>query len=172
MSLTLINKELLEDNDCFGCGHVNEHGLKIAVFRDSEDDTRLLGRLDAKTHMTGFPGMMHGGVIYTALDCLSSWVPTILLAEIRAAWVLRSATIKYLRPVLGTKLIDLSAKIEASVPAWQAVSVQAEARNAAGKLLVSGRFKMVPLSLDRFKNVAGLDELPLNWQRLLGETQA
>ncbi len=45
MSLKLINKNFLEDNDCFGCGHVNEHGLKIAVFRDAEDETRLLGRL-------------------------------------------------------------------------------------------------------------------------------
>ncbi len=170
MSLELINRDFLEGNDCFGCGHVNEHGLKIAVFRDAEDDTRLLGRLDTKTHMTGFPGMIHGGVIYTALDCLSSWVPTILLSEMHAAWVLQSANIKYLRPALGTESIVLSARIETSVPAWQAVSVQAEARNAAGKLLVSGRFKMLPLSVERFKSVAGLDKIPSNWQRLLDDS--
>lgn len=171
MSIELINRDFLEGNDCFGCGHLNENGLKIEVFRDSEDKTRLIGRLEPKRHMTGFPGMTHGGVIYTALDCLASWTPTILLSEMKAAWVLKSASIKYLRPALGFGSITLSAGlIKGTVSTWQPVSVQAEARDEAGTLLVSGRFKMMPLSVDRFKKVADLDEIPLNWQRLLGET--
>jgi len=170
MSIEQINRDLLEENDCFGCGHLNKHGLKIAVFRDAKDKTRLLGQLDAKPHMTGFPGMTHGGVIYTALDCLASWTPTILLSEMKAAWILQSANIRYLRPALKVGAIALSAIIKAEVPAWQPVAVQAEARDEKGALLARGRFKMVPLSADRFKKVAGLKKIPENWRPLLGES--
>ncbi len=169
MSIEYINRSWLEENDCFGCGHLNDHGLKITVFRDTDDKTRLLGQLEAKPYMTGFPGMMHGGVLYTALDCLASWTPTVLRAEMKAAWVLQSSNIRYLRPALQVGTIDLSAMIRTEGAVGQALVVQAEARDESGALLVRGCFKMLPLSADRFKKVAGLQDIPESLRHLLGE---
>lgn len=71
----MLNKSLLPDNHCFGCGHENANGLKIEVSRDPENENRVIVTFQPENHMIGFPGMTHGGVIYTALDCLASWSP-------------------------------------------------------------------------------------------------
>ncbi len=166
----VLNEVLLEDNDCLGCGFLNPHGLHIEITRDPENAQRLIGTFNPKAHMTGFPGITHGGAIYTALDCLASWVPTILFSETKAAWVLRSSQMRYLRPAPPGETMMLSAHIKGPIEPWKAVMVQAEARNKSGLLLSEGRFKMVPLTADRFKTVAGLKEIPENWRRLLKAT--
>ncbi len=163
-----LNQVLLQENDCFGCGHLNPHGLKIEVNRDPEDASRIVGAFYPAAHMVGFPGITHGGVIYTALDCLASWTPTILLSEMKAAWILGSAAIRYLRPAAPARPIMLSARIKGGVSKWKPIVVQAQARNETNQLLAEGRFKVVPLTPDRFKTVAGLDEVPENWRHLMG----
>lgn len=167
MPIEIINQDILEDNDCFGCGMFNPHGLKIEVTRDPGNPKRLLSCFYPKDHMIGFPGITHGGVIYTALDCLASWTPTILLPETKAAWILQGANIRYLRPAHQGMALQLSARIKKPSAAWCPVTVQAQARDEDGHLLVEGRFKLVPLGLDRFKSVTGLDRIPQNWRRLL-----
>jgi len=162
----MINKVVLPGNDCFGCGHDNEHGLKIEVFRDG-DQEQLVGHFKPKAHMTGFPGITHGGVIYTALDCLASWAPTILMPEIKAAWILRSAEIKYLRPAHEALPLILSASIPKRTKIWKPVVVQTKAHDEEGVLLVEGLFKVVPLTPEKLKTIAGIDRLPENWQGLL-----
>lgn len=167
MSPRVINKVLLPENACFGCGHDNAMGLKIEVYRDPEDENRLIGRLHPRDHMIGFPGMTHGGVIYTALDCLASWTPTLLRSEMKAAWVLRSAEMKYLRPAhIGNTLL-ISAYIAKETKMWRPIVVQAEARDQKENLLTVGHFKLVPLTSEKLKAVAGINHLPENWRRLL-----
>ncbi len=163
----MINRHFLPGNDCFGCGHENEHGLQIAVFRDDQHQDRLIAQFTPKAHMIGFPGITHGGVIYTALDCLASWAPTILRSEIKAAWMLRSAEIKYLRPAHAGSNLMLSAAITKQTKNWRPIVVQTTVHNDAGLLLVEASFKVVPLTPEKLKELAGLEELPENWRRLL-----
>src|SRR5262245_27048873 len=73
-SAAVLNRTLLEGNTCFGCGHQNHAGLKIEIVRDSENAEVLCGRFTPTATMTGFPGIVHGGTVFTALDCLSTWV--------------------------------------------------------------------------------------------------
>ncbi|MFQ5588145.1 MAG: PaaI family thioesterase, partial [Nitrospiria bacterium] len=135
----VLNRVLLEDNDCFGCGHLNPRGLKIEVGRDPEHEHRLVGVFHPTEDMTGFPGITHGGAIYTALDCLASWTPTILLSEIKAAWILRSAEIRYLRPAPPARPIMLSARIKGEVQQGKPVVVHAKACGEGEALLAEGR---------------------------------
>ncbi|MEO2054953.1 MAG: PaaI family thioesterase [Nitrospira sp.] len=165
----IINKDLLPGNDCFGCGHDNAAGLKIEVFRDPENSNQLLGRFQTSRKTIGFPGITHGGAIYTAMDCLASWVPTILRSEIKAAWVLRSANIKYLRPAREGIQISLSGSIVQEGKKGKPLVVQIRACNAKGDRLAEGQFKVVPLSMERFKEIAGIDQLPENWKVLLSD---
>lgn len=165
----MINRYFLPGNDCFGCGHENEHGLQITVFRDHKHQDHLLGHFKPKAHMVGFPGITHGGAIYTALDCLASWAPTILKPEMKAAWMLRSAEIKYLRPSHPGSVLTLRALMPKTTKTWRPLVVQTTAHNEAGDLLIKGNFKVVPLPPEKLKAIAGLDELPENWRRLLRE---
>ena len=87
----VLNRALLPGNTCFGCGHHNAAGLHIDVVRDPEEAQVLRGRFEPTADMIGFPGIVHGGAIFTALDCLSTWVAIVLGPNREAAWVLRSA---------------------------------------------------------------------------------
>jgi len=170
MTTAPLNTIVLPGNDCFGCGHDNPGGLKIEVFRDPENGERLIGTFRSAAHMNGFPNITHGGAIYTALDCLASWTPTVLRPAVKAAGVLRSAEMRYRLPLHTGMCVSLAAWITEETKPWKPVVVQAEARDAEGKLLTAGQFKMAPLSPERLREVAGIDRLPENWRRLLLES--
>ena len=169
MSGDLLNRAVLPGNACFGCGPENPEGLRITVFRDPGDPERILGEFDPRDHMTGFPGITHGGAIYTALDCMATWCGMVL-RKTKAMWILRSATMKYHRPAFRGRPISLSASIEREEDdEWKAIEVRAEARDPAGNLLAEGRFKVIPVPPGKFREMTGIDELPGNWVRWLGE---
>jgi len=165
--MEILNRTLLPGNVCFGCGHDNPIGLKIEIRRDPDSPLRLAGTFEPPEHMIGFPGITHGGAIYTALDCMAAWTPTVLRAESKAIWILRSATMTYHLPAPRGRPLALSAWIEKEGATTEPIVVRAQARDAAGNLLAEGSFKVVPLSRERFLQIAGLDHLPENWARLL-----
>ena len=166
----LLNRALLEQNVCFGCGHANPAGLHIEVYRDPENALALAGRFLPSTGMVGFPGIVHGGVIFTALDCLSTWVATVLGPNPEAAWVLRSATAVYHQPASAGESLTLAGWIEQQEGSWDPLTVRTEARLADTSLCVEVAFKVVPLSHERFAEVAGIERLPENWSRFLSRT--
>ena len=163
----IINRDLLAENTCFGCGLENRAGLRIEVFRDPGTDGTLRARFIPTGDMVGFPGITHGGAIYTALDCLSTWVSTLLGPNRRAAWVLRSANTVYHNPAPAGEPLSLVGWIENQAGSWDPLTVRAEARRADGALCVEGVFKVVPLSEDRLMEIAGIDHLPDNWRAFL-----
>ena len=167
MTERVLNRDLLADNSCFGCGLENPHGLQITIRIDPQREDRLIGTLEPRPSMGGFPGITHGGVIYTALDCLSTWVATVLGPDRRAAWVLRSATVTYQKPAREGGRVSLAGFIKEPAAPSEPVIVHAEARDGAGDLLVEGEFKVVPLSVDKLKRIAGLEALPDNWASFL-----
>ena len=161
-----LSDELLPGNDCFGCGPANPHGLHITVRRDPTNPDRLLGEFHPQQHMTGFPGITHGGAIYTALDCMASWTGMVL-RNTKAIWILRSATMKYHRPAFQGRTLGLSATLHVEGDdLWTAIEVRAEARDAENNLLAEGAFKVIPLPPEKFKAMTGIPELPGNWEKL------
>jgi acyl-coenzyme A thioesterase PaaI-like protein len=163
MAPELLNDELLRENACFGCGLTNPDGLKIRVYRDAANAARLLGEFEPSPRMAGFPGITHGGAIFTALDCMASWAGMILRAGPKAIWVLRSASVKYRQPAFQEAPLKLSAEIEEQGADWDAIVVRTEACDSQGRRLVEGRFNVVPLPPDRFLKIAGIREMPENW---------
>lgn len=163
----ILNRDLLPGNPCFGCGVDNPGGLHLEIVRDEGRTDRLLATLQPSTEMVGFPGITHGGVIYTAMDCLAAWVPTVLRPEARSIWILRSASIRYRRPALAGRRLALSGAIASEGSPREPMVVHTEARDDAGTLLAEADFQVVPLPPERFAGVAGLPEVPENWRRLL-----
>ena len=161
----------LAGNVCFGCGQDNSQGLHVSIRRDPTNAERILGDFKAQDHMIGFPGITHGGAIYTALDCMATW-SGMILRRTKAMWVLRSAEMKYHRPALQAEPLTLSAMITADGEEWDAIEVIAEARDTSGHLLARGVFKVIPIPPERFKEMTGVNELPKGWSEWLGENGA
>ena len=163
-----INHSIMPTGSCYGCGAGNEQGLCIDVYHDQEHD-RLLGILKPREALAGFPGITHGGAVFTAMDCMASWSGLLLSGGPQAIWVLRSAQVKYHRPPPQDRDIELAAVIPERAVDWQPTVVQIEARDADANLLVSGDFKIVPLPVSRFLEITGLDALPPEWAAWMSE---
>jgi acyl-CoA thioesterase FadM len=165
--MDLLNRDLLSDNHCFGCGLENPRGLHIEVVRDGGSDGRLLARFHPTEDLAGFPGVTHGGAIYTALDCLSTWVSTLLGPNREAVWILRSASAVYHKPARSGQPLSLAGWIHERGEAWDPMIVRTEARRPDGAVCVEVDFKVVPLSGEKLVRIAGLETLPDNWRAFL-----
>jgi len=53
-------------NQCYGCGQLNEHGLRIRSFWDGEE---TLCRFTPRPYHTAIPGYVYGGLIASLIDC-------------------------------------------------------------------------------------------------------
>lgn len=163
----VVNRDLLAQNRCFGCGLENPAGLQIEVARDPDSADTLRGTFTPREHMAGFPGITHGGALYTALDCLSTWVATLLGPNRHAAWLLRSAATTYHSPAPTDQPVSLLGRIVERADPWDPIVVRTEARRGDGTLCVEAEFKVVPLSTERLKQLTGVEELPANWSAFL-----
>jgi acyl-coenzyme A thioesterase PaaI-like protein len=56
---------------CFGCGLDNLHGLQLEGF--TVDGAGVTAPFNPRSEFAGFEGVLHGGVIATALDEESAW---------------------------------------------------------------------------------------------------
>jgi len=168
MTDEILNIEKLPDNTCFGCGNHNPRGLSVEIRRDPERDDRLVAHWTPTDDECGFPGLVHGGLLYTAMDCLAAWTVNLLRNEKDAFWILRSASVTYHHPAVPGKPIELNGVIEEAGEEWAPVHIRAEARKPDGTLLVDGTYKMLPIQPDRLKGAIGIDEIPDNWRQFLG----
>src|SRR5262245_33598600 len=163
----ILNRELLVDNTCFGCGPENTRSRGVQMYRDPPSAPHLQARFTPTEHMAGFPSITHGGAIYTALDCLSTWIVTLLGPNRGAAWLLRSAQTTYHKPAATGSPLTLTGRIREQGGPWDPVVVRTEARREDGALCVETEFKVIPLAQDKFLKVAGLQQLPPNWRAFL-----
>ena len=51
---------------CYGCGRLNEVGLKIKSYWNGEEG---IARFTPKPYHTAFPGYVYGGLIASLIDC-------------------------------------------------------------------------------------------------------
>ena len=165
----MLNRDLLPENTCFGCGHANHAGLRIEIVRDDTSADMLRGCFVPTMDMAGFPGITHGGAVYTALDCLSTWVATLLGPNRTAGWLLRQATTTYHKPAPAGEKLTLTGRIREQGGAWDALIVHTEARRADGALCVEGDFKVIPVSPEKLAQLTGVREIPENWKYFLSD---
>jgi acyl-coenzyme A thioesterase PaaI-like protein len=51
---------------CYGCGRLNDEGLKIKSYWDGEESVCIH---EPKPYHTAFPGFVYGGLIASLIDC-------------------------------------------------------------------------------------------------------
>jgi acyl-coenzyme A thioesterase PaaI-like protein len=100
---------------CFGCGVVNEKGLRIRSF-PSENDGEIVAEWHAEPHHQAFAGMLNGGIIGALLDCHSNWTAAYFLMKQSGksepdCTVTANYSIKLLRPTPFGATIYLKARV-------------------------------------------------------------
>lgn len=129
-------------NQCYGCGQLNEHGLRIRSFWDGEE---TLCRFTPRPYHTAIPGYVYGGLIASLIDCHGTGTAAAAAyrAEGRAMdtepphrFVTASLRVDYLAPTpLGPEL-ELRGRIEEVKGRKVTVAVDL---TAAGKLCARGK---------------------------------
>jgi len=165
-----LNEELLKGNTCFGCGPENPDGLRIRVFRDPGSTSRLLGSYQPRATQTGFPQIVHGGLQFTALDCMAAWTVLVLRPPGKMMPITKSATTRFLTPAcLGTDLSLSAELIRDAGSAREPLLIRGAIRDSAGAVLTEIDFEYLLLPQERFLKAVGLAAMPDSYRRHFGE---
>jgi len=168
--MSALNEELLKGNTCFGCGPDNPDGLRIRIFRDPGNSSRLVGTYRPRATQTGFPQIVHGGLQFTALDCMAAWTVLILRQPGKLMPLTKSATTRFLAPACVGAEFALSAEVigEAASPR-EPLLIRCAIRDTAGAVLTEVDFEYVLLPQERFLKAVGLNTMPDTYRRHFGE---
>ena len=122
---------------CFGCGRANEYGLGLRFER--VDETIQTEFTPDERHQ-GYPGLLHGGILYSLLDETMGQA-----GSLRRTWIMTGRLeIRYLTPVpIGRRLLITSRILRQRGRAFE---VSGEARFADGTPVAraTGLFMQIP----------------------------
>lgn len=79
--------------NCFGCAPGNAAGLGMQFV---ETDFGVRSTWEPQAHVTGYPGVVHGGIQATMLDEIASWY---VYVKLETAGVTAAMNVTYDRPV-------------------------------------------------------------------------
>ena len=99
---------------CFGCGCLNDKGLKIKSFINKDE---IVCDWRASKHHEAFPGVLNGGIIGSVLDCHSNWAAAYFLMkhlnlDSTPCTVTADYSVKLRRPTPSNALLHINAKLE------------------------------------------------------------
>ncbi len=134
---------------CFGCGHDNHAGLRLAFF---VKENRILCHVHLAAQFQGPPGHAHGGIIATLLDEAMSKANR----HRNVVAMTRHISVDYLRPVpLETDLIlEGWSETDAKSATGRKHRCSAELRNTDGAVLASATgifIQVTEAALRRYK---------------------
>ena len=120
----MANKKAFQDyypdqlSHCYGCGRLNEHGLKIKSYWDGQDAVAVV---EPKPYHIGIPGYVYGGLIASVIDC--HCIGTASAAALRAEgrdietsiplrFVTASLHVDYLKPTPIGVALEVRAQVK------------------------------------------------------------
>ena len=93
------------EQQCFGCGPNNPHGLKLRFFREGES---VMTTFTPTRGLDGPPGIFHGGLQATLCDEVAGWGLVGLMGRMGFT---TSMNVRYMRPVRLNIPVEARAKI-------------------------------------------------------------
>ena len=112
---------------CYGCGRLNEDGMKLKSYWDGEE-TVCRFTPDPK-YSGGYPGFLYGGMIASLMDCHGA----------ATAWAAKSRTVQQ----VATRFVTASLKVDFRAPT--PTNVELEVRGKVSE--IKGRKVVVDLTL-------------------------
>ena len=160
-----INQEMLEGNACFGCSLTNHHGLQIRIYRDGDRDDRLVGEYSPRGSQQSLPGIVHGGIQFTVLDCMAGWIVFGLRADQRKMPITLNAKIRYRKPARLYEAMTLAAEVVSMEITGEGpkrkeiITIHAETRDLENDILSEADFSYMAMPESQFCQVVGIAEL-------------
>lgn len=120
----MANKKAFQDyypdqlSHCYGCGRLNEYGLKIKSYWDGQEAVAVI---EPRPYHIGIPGYVYGGLIASVIDChcIGMASAAMLRAEgrdfetsIPLRFVTASLHVDYLKPTPIGITLEVRAKVE------------------------------------------------------------
>jgi len=120
----MVNKKAFQDyypdqlGHCYGCGRLNEHGLKIKSYWDGQEAVTVI---EPKPYHIGIPGYVYGGLIASVIDChcIGTASAAMLRAEgrdiqtsIPLRFVTASLHVDYLKPTPIGEALEVRAQVK------------------------------------------------------------
>jgi acyl-coenzyme A thioesterase PaaI-like protein len=93
-------------DQCFGCGTGNPIGLGLDGFR--RDDSKVTATFVPRPEFSGFAGVLHGGIVATALDEIMAWT-AILVEDVMV--VTGKLDLRYRKPATTTSEFVMTGEI-------------------------------------------------------------
>jgi uncharacterized protein (TIGR00369 family) len=135
-----------EGQTCFACGTANPIGLKLKFYRTND---AVCTDITLGKYHEGWANMAHGGIISTLLDETMSWAIIYLK---RAFFVTRKMEIKYIKPVLVGKPLNVKGRLLESSDELK-IRAKAEIRDDEGNILARSTGEFVVLPKDQLSMV-------------------
>ncbi len=140
-------QQLPHSRSCYVCGESNPLGLQLRF----ETDGRIVhARFTPRAEHNGFKGIVHGGIIATALDEILSWVCAIHAQRFAFCAELN---VRYLNPMPTGGEVHLRAELVADRKG-RLFEARAAAQDGGGKIFAEATGKYIPL---KNVNVAELE---------------
>jgi acyl-coenzyme A thioesterase PaaI-like protein len=140
-----------EFNYCYGCGQLNEHGLKIKSY---EEGGEVIAVFNPQPYHIAVPGYVYGGLIASLIDCHGIATSAAAASNISKTnkaerFVTASLQIDFIEPTpLGVQL-----ELRGKAVEFKGRKVISEVNLfAEGKLCVKGKVIAVQIANDKFSS--------------------
>lgn len=132
-----LSKVWQDDQHCFLCGSLNDHGLRLAFTPDGDS---LITRWTPEKRFQGYAGVLHGGIISAVLDEVMINLPWKLH---QAPVTTAELTVRFRKPApLGSELSFRAFVVEPGGRLWR---LRSECRGADGTLYAEASAKAMTI---------------------------
>ena len=94
---------------CFVCGVENDHGLHMQFYETESTPVEVVAEYTVPRHFQGYPGVVHGGILATMLDEVTS--RTIFRGDPPRFVVTARLAMRYRRPVPVEQPLRLTGRV-------------------------------------------------------------
>jgi len=143
------------DSNCFGCSPGNDRGLKMTFYTD---ETAVYSKLNVPSHLCGWDTLIHGGVITTILDEITSWASIYLLQKIILT---KSITVHFLRPLYIEQEVTAAGYVIEQTSEREA-KTRGILYNAAGELCARAKGTIALFTPEAARRLGVMSENDLN----------
>jgi acyl-coenzyme A thioesterase PaaI-like protein len=135
--------------NCFVCGVENEAGLHMQFYETESTPVQVTARYTVPQRYQGYPGIVHGGIIATMLDEVTS--RTIFRGAPPRVVVTARLTVRYRQPVPVEKPLLLTGRVVEDK--GRVIKVTGEIHDAEGTLLAEADAVLMEVDASTFADI-------------------
>jgi len=144
------------DHKCFGCGPANAHGLQMQFYARGET---VASWITVPPHLCGWSNLVHGGILFTALDEIMGRAMIYLLQRFVLT---KSITVDYLKPVPIGQEFKVEGKI-LEVRSEREAAAEGIITNAEGAIFTRATGLWATFTPESARKLGVADEETFRW---------